>query len=351
MKNILTNITKFTNSFFSGFEVAIDLGTANTRIAIHEKGVVLREASYIGFNSKTNEFLFFGDEAREIFGKSPGFINVYRPIQNGIISDFDGAVVLMKYFLEKSVNPFFMNRGLLKTRLIAYTTIAASATEVEQKAIEEALIKAGISEVFIIEKPIANAAGIELPVFSNRPIFIVDMGAGSIEMAIIVMGGVVSQKTFKNAGNYMDKLIYNYLHLKYGIILGDLTIENLKINLLDFTDNEKVHTVRGKSLENGLPKSIRVKSGDIKEALSNNFNQMIDAMKEIIETIPPELIDEIIKSGIYLTGSLANIKGIDDFISKDLKIPVIVPQNPQDATILGIMRLIKNKPNLKKVLI
>lgn len=351
MKNILSNIGKFTDSFFSGFEVAIDFGTANTRVAIHEKGIVLREASYTGFNTRSNEFLFFGDEAREIFGKAPHFITVNRPIQNGIISDFDGSVALMKSFLEKSVYPFFMNRGLLRTRLIAYTTITSSSTEVEQKAIEEALIKAGISEVFIIEKPIANAAGIGLSVFSNRPIFIVDMGAGAIEMAVIVMGGVVSQKTFKNAGNYMDKLIYNYLHLKYGIILGDLTVENLKINLLDFTENDKVQTIRGKSLENGLPKSIRVKSGDIKEALSNNFNQMIDAMKEIIETIPPELIDEIIKSGIYLTGSLANIKGIDDFISKDLKIPVIVPQNPQDATILGIMKLITNKPQLKKVLI
>lgn len=349
--NILSKLGKTFSRFLGGAKIALDLGTSNTRIGIYEKGVVLREPTYIGLNTKTNEYLFYGQEAKEISGKAPNFINVIKPIQNSIISDFDASVLLVKYFLEKSVYPFYFKKSFLKSKLTAYTVIPTSSTEVEQKAVQESLIKAGLSEVFLIEKPIAAALGAKLSPFSNQPIFIVDTGGGLIEIAVIIMGGIVACKTLKNAGEHMDKLIYNYINLKYGVIIGEQTAENLKINLFNLVENERIVAIRGKSLENSLPKSIRVKSSDIKEALANNINQIIDAVAELIESIPPEIIDGIIKNGITLTGNLAQIAGIDKFITNDLKIPVFIPENPQDAVVTGILKLIGNREQLQKVLI
>ncbi len=351
MKNIVTKLQQFSTTLFNSLDVAIDLGTLNTRIGIDKKGIVLREPTFIGQNVKTSEFIFFGDEAKEIFGKAPGFISIIKPIQNGIISDFDSTVFLVKHFLQKSVLPFFLSSRFFKNNIVGYTTSTASSTEVEQKAIEESLLKSGFSKVYLLDKSIVTAYGAKLPVFSNKPVFLIDMGGGIIEISVIVMGGIVAQKTIKQAGENMDKLIINYLHLKYGVIIGEQTAENLKLTLLNLKDESLVHTIRGKSLENGLPKSIRVKVGDVKEALFNNLNLIIDSVKEILEATPPELIDEIIRSGIYLTGGLARIPGIDDFISKDLKIPVVIAENPDDATISGIMKIINDKTNLKRVII
>ncbi|HLL61136.1 MAG TPA: rod shape-determining protein [Candidatus Nitrosocosmicus sp.] len=351
MKNIIGKITDLGNRFLSDVHIAVDIGTSNTRMAILNKGIVLREPTYIGQNVRSGEYLFFGQEAKEIYGKAPNFINVTKPIQNGIISDFDANVLLMKYFLEKSVFPFFLNQKFLKSKINAYTVVPTSSTEVEQRAIQESLVKAGVHNVSIIEKPLASAFGSRMPIFTNKPIFSVDMGGGIIEIAVIFMGGIVNQKILKIGGDYLDKAIYNYLHLKNGIIIGDQTAENLKINLFTFDDSDNVMTIRGKSLEDGLPKSLRVKSGDIREALATSFNHIIDAMKEVVETIPPEIVDGIIKNGVVLSGGLADIKGIDKYFSKELKIPVIIPDNPSDATINGIVSLMNNKEKLKQVIL
>lgn len=343
---------KIIDSFWPGhWDIALDLGSSNTRVAIYNKGIVLREPTYVGYDMKNSRYLFFGAEAKEIEGKIPSYINIIKPIENSIIADFEANVALVNYFLEKSVFPFFKYQKLLKPRLYAYTTVPSSATEVEQKALEESLLKAGFDKVFLIEKPLASAYGTGYPIFSHRPVFIVDMGGGLVEMAIISLGGIIIQKTLKLAGEYLDNLIYNYLYLKYGIIIGNLTARNLKINLFSFKETNKSLTVRGKSLENRLPKSARVKSTDIKEALASYFNQMIDIIKDLLEASPPEVVSEIVKQGVILTGGLANIEGIDNFFSSDLKIPVVVAQHPEEATINGILKLIKNKDKLERVLV
>src|SRR3990167_99961 len=349
--SIVSKLKSLSAHFLGSAQIAVDLGTSMTRIGIYEKGIVLREPTYIGVNTKTNEYLFFGQEAKEIYGKAPHFIQVIQPVKNAVIADFDANVLLMEHFLQKSVFPFFLNKSFIKSKLNGYSVVPTSSTEVEQKAIQESLVKAGLSEVFLIEKPLATAFGIDAPLFSHTPLFIIDMGGGIIEMSIMIMGGIVTYRSIKNAGKNMDQKIINYIHLKYGVHIGEQTAEQVKIRLLSFTNEQKSATIRGKSLENGLPKSVRVTSNDIKEALVNSLNQIIDTAKELIETVQPEIIDGIVKSGIILTGDLAHVPAIDSFISTDLKIPVIISENPQDATINGILKLISSKEHLSRVLI
>lgn len=342
---------KNTHSFFSGARsIGVDLGTHTTRIAIPERGIVLREPTFIGQNSKNNEYIFFGKDAKDIYGKAPNFISIIKPMENSIISDFDSTVVLVTKFFQKAVYPYFLRNQLFRRSFVVYTAVTSSATEVERRAVEEAFVKAGAARVVIIDKTVAAAAGAELSVFSNTPLFVVDCGAGLVEIAIIIMGGIVASKSLKLGGEHMNKLIYNYLHLKYGIITGEPTCEVLKIKLLTLSGEKKVMTVRGKSLENGLPKSVRVTTSDIREALAVNLNQIIDGIKELLEMVPPEVIDGIIKNGLILTGGLANIDGIDKYIMQEIKIPVAIHEKPEDATIRGTLNLLSKKSQLDSII-
>ena len=351
LKSTFKKLKHLVNGVLGSADIALDLGTSFTRLGISSKGVVLREPSYIGQNTRTGDFLFFGTEAKEIYGKAPNFIHISRPVEHSIISDFDKTVLLLKHFMDKAVYPFFLNRTILKNKLYGYAVVPTSSTEVEQKATIEALAKVGISDTYLIEKPLAAACGAGLSVFSKNPYFIIDLGGGSVEMAVIVMGGIVTFKTLKNGGEHMDKLLYNYLHLKNGIIIGEQTAEQLKISLFTLVEDNAVMTVRGKSLENGLPKSIRVRTTEVKEALINNLNQIIDSAKEMMETVPPEIVDGIIKNGLTLTGGMANIKGINKYFSNELKIPVEVPERPQDCTIQGLLKLLEEPEKLRQIII
>lgn len=350
MNTILEAVKKIKLPYLTSFStVCLDLGTSKTRIAIKDKGIVLRDDSYIGYNKRLKDYIFFGSEAKEIVGKVPQFIQIITPVIHGVISDFDASVALVNYFISKAVKPYFSNFNLIKPPLQAISAVPVIATEIEQKAVEEVLLKCGFNQVFLIEKPNVTAMGYGHNIFSHNPVFIVDLGAGLIEMAIISGGGTVVQKTIKNAGNYMNKQIANYLYLKNGIILGKKTCELLKTTLLNFEGKEKTIMIRGKSLETGLPKSIRVKTSDIKEALLNSFHQIIDGIKELIELSPPELVNEVLNSGIILTGGMANIKGLDRFFSNELKINTYLQPTPEDTTIKGLLKLSQNKKSLFKL--
>lgn len=349
MANFIENFSKMHLPFLSSLHAYFDLGTAQTRIAVRDKGVVLRESTYLGFNSRTKEYIFFGNEAKVILGKTPDFIHIVRPIVNGILSDFDAEVSYIDYCIAKSIHPYVSERWLLKPTIAALTCAPSISTEIEQRAIEESLGKAGCRSVIIIEKSIATAAGCGFNVFSHHPHYIIDMGAGLIELSIVSGGGIVAQRTIKNAGEYMNKQISSYVYMKHGIILGENTCEELKKELLNFTDEELVTTVRGKSLETGLPKSVKMKTSDIKEALASAFHQIIDTTKELIEISPPEVADEVFKNGIALTGNMASIPGIDHFFTKELKIETYVAKHYADATIYGLMNLDKNPDDLFKL--
>lgn len=350
MYNFTNFFSKFKIPFFTNFEVYFDLGTTETKIAIKDKGIILRKPTILAFNNRSGDYIFFGTEAKEIIGKTPDFIKIIKPISNGVIVDFDSTVALIKKYLDQSVNLYFNNQ-IIKPALTGIATVPSIATEIEQKAVTESLLKAGLTQIFLIEKSLATAAGAGINIFSHQPALIVDMGSGLIEVAIVGSGGIISEKTLKNGGENMNKLIYNYIYLKYGVVLGEGTCEELKINLLNFTEEEKILTVRGKSLESGLPKSIKVKSSEIKEALLNSFNQIVDAVKEIMENAAPEIVDEVNKQGIYLTGGMARIKGLNNFFNQELKINIIQEEINYYATIRGIMILAKNKEKLEKIII
>lgn len=346
-------IQKFRNMhlpFVSYMHLYFDLGTETTRIAIKDKGIVLKEPTYLGFNTKIKEYIFFGGEAKTIVGKTPHFVRIVRPVINAILSDFDGEIALLNNFLERSLNPYMSRYMFMKPSLRAVTAVPSIATEIEQKAVEESIVKLGFSEVTLIEKAIATTAGCGFDIFSHKPRFVIDLGAGLIELSIVSGGGIVVQKSLKSAGEKMNKLIGNYLYLKHGIVLGDRTCEDLKIKLLDFTTTEKSATVRGKSLETGLPKSIRVKTSDIREALQNSLNHITDSAKELLELSPPEIADEVFNSGITLTGTMASSPGIDKFISTELKIDSYIAQDHADVTIRGLMALDTDQDNLRRLI-
>ncbi|OGK62480.1 hypothetical protein A2334_05585 [Candidatus Roizmanbacteria bacterium RIFOXYB2_FULL_38_10] len=349
MFGLLNRLSSIPIPFFSSFKAYFDLGTSTTRIAVKEKGVVLKESTFLVYNSQSKEFVFFGDEAKNIMGKTPEFLKITRPIINGIVSDFDAQVALTNRFIEKSVKPYTEKNFILKPPLEALAVFPVIATEIEQKAVEEVILKAQCSSVLLIKKPLATAAGCGLNIFSHKPNLILDMGGGLIELSIVSGGGIVTNRTLKNAGEHMDKLIANYVYLKHGVILGEATCERLKIECFNFTGEEKVMLVRGKSLENGLPKSVKIKTDDIREALLNNFIQITDAVKELIEISPPEVVDEVYDSGIFITGRLASIEGLDKFLSTELKISVNRPNHFMDATIYGLSLLDKEKNAVYRV--
>ena len=350
MLNLMDIFKKIKLPFFANFEVYFDLGTSVTKMAIKDKGVILREPTFLGYNSRVKDYSFTGTEAKTILGKTPEFIRVIRPIVNGVISDFDAEVFLLRKFLERSVYLYSGNK-ILKPMMTGIATVPTIATEIEQKAVKEALLKIGMSQVFLVEKPLATAAGAGLNIFSYEPTLIADLGGGLIELTIVGSGGILSQKTFKNAGDQMNKIIFNYVYLKYGIILGEATCEQLKIEVLNFKNIEKTVVIRGKSLENGLPKSVKIKSSDINEALLTNFNQIIDGIKELFETSAPEVVDEVMKKGVILTGGLSRIEGIDNFFENELKIKVFCSDKYEYTTINGLVKLTANEESFAKILI
>ena len=350
MTNLMDFFKKIKFPFLYNFEVYFDLGTSTTKMAIKDKGVILREPSFLGYNSRTKDYSFVGSEAKTILGKTPEFIKVIRPIVNGVISDFDAEIFLLQKFLERSVYIYTGNK-IIKPMMMGIATVPTVATEIEQKAVKEALLKIGMSQVFLLEKPLATAAGAGINIFSHEPTLVADLGGGLIELAVVGSGGILSQKTFKNAGDQMNKVIFNYVYLKYGIILGEATCEQLKIEILNFRNIEKIVVTRGKSLENGLPKSVKIKNSDINEALRTNFNQIIDGIKELIESSQPEVVDEVMQKGVILTGALSRIDGIDKFFEEELKVKVFCSDKYEYSTINGLIKLTAHQESFAKILI
>lgn len=351
MINFIEKLKEIKVPFLSYFKIYVDLGTTTTKIAIKNKGIILRQPTYLAYNTKKEMINFIGQDAKDIVGKTPEFIKIIRPIVAGVISDFDSQVALLKNFLQQSVN-LYTRHNLIKPIVEALTTVPTIATEIEQKAVKEIFDKTNISQAYLVEKAIATASGCGLDVFSSHPNLIIEIGGGITEVSVIGSGNIIRQKALKIAGDYFNKMIAHYLYLKHSIILGESSCEELKINLLNFNNEEKIQTVRGKSLETGLPKSIKIKSSEIKEALISSFNQILDATREIVESCPPEILDEILKKGIILTGGSTQIAGIENFFAKELKLDVFVAPHPQDSTINGLIELDrKDKKLLKNLLI
>lgn len=318
-------------------DIGIDLGTANTLIYAQGKGIVVREPSVVAIDKYNGRVLAVGDEASDMIGRTPDNIIAVRPMRDGVIADFDITQAMIRRFIEKA------NAGkIFKPRAIV--CIPSGITEVEKRAVEDAVLQAGAREAFLIEEPMCAAIGAGLPVNSAMGNMIVDIGGGTTEVAVISLGGIVNSRSVRIAGDAMNVAIINYLKREAGMNIGDKMAEEIKMSIGSaFEDNDEgVFDVRGRDVSTGLPKTCQIKESEIREAMQENLDEMLEAIKATLENTPPELAADIMDRGIMLTGGGALIKGIDRFISEEIGIPTHVAEYPLDCVAVGTGKSLEN---------
>jgi len=328
-------------------EIGIDLGTANTLVYVRESGIIANEPSVVAINTRTDQILAVGHESKKMLGKTPEHIVAIRPLVDGVISDFEVAEKMIKYFIDKVYQEGFS----LYPRPRVIIGIPLDVTEVEKKAVEDAALSAGAREVFLVEEPMAAAIGIRLPISEAIGNMIVDIGGGTTEIAVISLNGVVASKTIKVAGDEMNKNIIQYARSKFNLLLGEKVAEDIKIKIgsaAQLKDPIEAQ-MRGRDLVSGLPKEIIVNDEQIREALMKSVKLIIDNIKSTLEITPPELVADIYERGITLTGGGALLKRLDKAISKATQIPVAVADDPLTAVVRGLGLLLDNDNLLKEI--
>lgn len=344
------------DSFFSLFthDVGIDLGTANTLVLVSGRGIVIREPSVVARHKKTKEILAVGSLARRMEGRTPQTIEAIRPLRDGVIADFDATSAMLSYFirevheLPRDARPLGFPK-VPRPRVVV--GIPSGVTEVERRAVQEAVLTSGARSAFLIEEPMAAALGAGLPIEEPAGIFVVDIGGGTTEIAVISLGGIVLNRGLRVAGDEMDEAIISYLRMRYSLLLGIRSAEELKIQIGSAIplQNEKKHVVRGRDLESGLPKSVVVASGEVREAITPIIQQIVTRIEDTLEETPPELVADIMERGILLAGGGALIPGIDRLVADSLKVPVFVAEDPLTTVVRGTGKVLEDAGLLAKV--
>ena len=328
-------------------DIGIDLGTANTLVYMRGKGIIIREPSVVAVNTRTDKCRYVGKEAKDVIGRTPGSIVAVRPLKDGVIADFDIATTMLQEFIKKAL------RGTLFTKANVIICIPSGVTAVERRAVRESCKKAGANNVLIVEEPMAAAIGAGLPVAEPVGSMIVDIGGGTSEVAIISLGGVVTARSVRVAGDEFDYAIINYIKKKYNLLIGERTAENIKMGIgsaYKTGDTEPVMDIKGRNLLNGLPENITVTSEEIREAISEPLSHVIDAIKTTLEKTPPELAADIIESGIMLAGGGALLRGLDQLIHEETGMPVKIAERPLDCVADGTGKVLENIDKLEDVL-
>jgi len=340
---------------FSSFvfaDLGVDLGTANTLILARGKGIVVKEPSVIARHKKTKEILAIGKKAKRMIGKTPLSIETVKPLKDGVISDFDATVAMLSHFFQSLSESGNLISKLVKPRVVL--GIPSGVTEVERKAVQDAALMAGARKAYLIEEPMAAAIGLNLPIDQPQGLLIVDVGGGTTEIALISLGGIVVDRCLRVAGDEMDLSIINFVKLKHSLLLGQATAEDLKIQLgsalasNEEQNKEKRLVVRGRDLESGLPKSIKIQSSEVREAIAPVIRQIIDQISDLIEETPPELLTDIVGKGVILCGGGAMIQNLDKLISEEIKMPVWVADDPQACVVKGCTKLLEDEKLLNK---
>ncbi|MCM8804341.1 MAG: rod shape-determining protein [Candidatus Omnitrophica bacterium] len=324
-------MVKFLNFFSS--DLGIDLGTANTCVYVRGKGVVLMEPSIVAINTTTKQIVAVGEEAKRMLGKTPSNIIAMRPMRDGVIADFEACEAMLRYFIMKVKT--HKHRFVIPPRIII--SVPSGITSVERRAVRETALKAGARTVRLVEEPMAAAIGVGLPVGEPSGSFILDIGGGTTEMAVISLGGIVLTKSLRVAGNEMDEAIIEYLKKKYNLLIGERTAEEIKIKIGSaFPLQEELEMeVHGRSLVEGLPKVVKINSIEIREALKDTLNEILNAVRDILEETPPELSSDLIDKGLVIAGGGALLRGIDKLIASETKLPVKVADDPLTAVVRG----------------
>lgn len=339
-------VFKFLGAPFSR-DLGIDLGTANTLVYVKGKGILIREPSVVALRGNKEDVLAVGNEAKNMIGRTPGNIVAVRPMKDGVIADFEVTETMIRYFITKA----HKRTRLVRPRVIV--CVPSGVTEVEKRAVLDAAQHAGAREAYLIEEPMAAAIGAGLPVHEPTGNMVVDVGGGTTEVAIISLGGIVSSRSIRIGGDEMDEAIMHYVKRKYKLMIGERTAEEIKIEIGSAIGDkpEETKELRGRDLVTGLPKTIEVTSTEIREALQEPINSIVDAVKFTLEKTPPELAADVMDRGIILTGGGSLLEGLDRLLIEETQMPVHLADEPLDCVVKGTGIALEEINSLKRVLI
>lgn len=327
---------------FGGFskDLGIDLGTANTLVFVKGKGIVVREPSVVALRTDTKTIEAVGEQAKKMIGRTPGNIRAVRPMKDGVIADFETTATMIKYFIRQAQK----QRSLFPRHPNVMVCVPSGITAVEKRAVEDATKQAGAREAYTIEEPFAAAIGADLPVWEPTGSMVVDIGGGTTEVAVISLGGIVTARSIRVAGDEMDDAVIQYIKRQYNLMIGERTSEQLKMEIGSALPLDKSETIeiRGRDLVSGLPKTLAITSDEITEALTDTVNAIVDAVKVTLEKCPPELSADIMDRGIVLTGGGALLRNLDKLLQRETGMPVIVAENPLDCVAIGTGRSLDN---------
>jgi rod shape-determining protein MreB and related proteins len=338
MSNVLT---------FLGRDMAVDLGTANTLVYVRGRGIVLNEPSVVALNTNNGQIVAVGAEAKRMIGRTPGNIVAVRPLKDGVIADFDVTERMLRYFIQK-----VHKRGYFaKPRLVV--AVPSGITGVEQSAVKEAGHQAGARRVYIIEEPMAAAIGAGLPIHEPTGNMVVDIGGGTTEVAVISLGGIVTSQSIRIGGDELDQAIITFGKKEYSLMLGERTAEEIKMALGSaFPSGDEPHAeIRGRDLVSGLPKTVVISAAEVRRAIEEPVNLIVDAVKNTLDKCPPELAGDVMDRGTALTGGGALLRGLDSRIREETGMPVEVADNPLDSVVLGTGKCVEDFETLRQVLV
>lgn len=329
-------------------DIGIDLGTANMLVYVRGKGIILNEPSVVAVNQKTGQVVAVGMEAKNMLGRTPPHIMAVRPIVDGVISDFEVTEEMLHYLLNKAQA---VSKKILGPRVVV--GVPSGITNVETRAVRDATKNAGASEVHIVEEPMAAAIGMHLPVNEPAGNMVIDIGGGTADIAVISLGGVVSSKNVRIAGDKLNNDITSYIRSEFKIIIGEKTAENIKVSICSLLSEESpIETkARGRDLITGLPREVVVTDSDIREAVSHSIERLVEATKEVLEVTPPEVLSDIMHRGIYLAGGGALIKGFAQILEEEIKIPVYMADDPLTCVVRGTGIILEKMEKFKDILI
>ncbi|MFQ5640567.1 MAG: rod shape-determining protein [bacterium] len=338
------NSEPFWSKFFSN-DIAIDLGTANTLVYVQGRGILINEPSIVAIQKSTQEILAYGNDAKTMMGRTPGDLITVRPLKDGVIADFDLAEKMIRYFIKK-----VQTNRFLRPRIAV--CIPSGITEVERRAVRDSAEHAGGREVYLIQEPMAAAIGVNLPIEEPVGSMVIDIGGGTTEIAVISLSGIVTDISIRIGGDEMNEAVIQYLKKAYNLLIGENTAEAIKITMgsAEPYESDEVKMVKGRNLVDGIPKTVKVHSKEIQEALKEPVGYIVDAVKLCLERTPPELASDILDRGIVLTGGGAMLKGIDERLRLTTDLPIIVADDPLLCVVLGTGKIFDNLNNYQKIL-
>jgi len=329
-------------------DIGIDLGTANTLVYVRGKGIVVNEPSVVAVNQKTGQVVAVGAAAKEMLGRTPGHITAVRPLVDGVISDFEITEEMLSYLMKRAGE--FLPRKFLGPRVVV--GVPSGVTNVEVRAVRDATKNAGAREVFIVEQPMAGAIGIRLPIHDPVGSMIIDIGGGTTDIAVMSLGGIVRSKNLKIAGDKLNNDIISYIRNEFKILIGETTAEQVKISVGAVVPGDPLETtIRGRDLITGLPREVVITDSDIREAMGQSIDLLVEASKEVLETTPPEILSDVMKRGIHLVGGGALIKGLDVLLRENLRLPVTIADDPLTAIARGAGIILEDLDRYRSVLI